>query len=155
MSKEIQHRPECMEIAETENDMNFRPPPHWPTGSAAMVEWLIPGIEWARHLEARLAKYETFAPSPKPGATIVTKHTQFDPDRRPAVAMDEDVIDPRSQPIRIYAGFELVRDWARHLESVREGLQAQLNQYERQEKQRLESELATRESEQRDRSSDH
>lgn len=114
---------------------------------------------WALHVEARLAKYETFAPSPKPGATIVTKHTAFDPDAKPEIMIDLnqfaefEVLEYSNSQAK--AHMQSLYGWASHLESVREGLQAQLNQYERQEKQRLESELATRESEQRDRSSDH
>ncbi len=155
-------------------DINHRP-------SVAMDEQIIDGASesvriyagfelvrnWARYLEARLAKYETFAPSPKPGATIVTKHTAFDPDRRPSAMekLDTASTDERPGSLVLFAsGYSragasenllLVYLWARHLESVREGLQAQLNKYERQEKQRLERELAQREADQRDRSCDH
>lgn len=160
MSGEIQHRPPVLDLDPVSMNDEGR------TGLELSV-MVFQLMTWSYHLEKRLAKYETFAPSPKPGATIVTKHTAFDPDRRPLQMVNLDTASLNEVPnsLEVYAsgytrvgaigGVRALYAWAKHLESVREGLQAQLNKYERQERQRLESELATREAGQRDRSSDH
>lgn len=156
MSKEIIHRPS---VAMDENVIDS-------TSNTIRVHVVFALVrDWARHLEARLAKYETFAPSPMPGATVVTNHTQFDPDRRPKIMALSDISIQKDETRHNFGcgwggmasatHMRCAVDWAHHLEAVREGLQRQLGHFEREQKQRLESELEQREADERDRSDDN
>lgn len=126
----IVRRPKCMNIG-TEGEFN-------PTIHESLDVWC-----WARHLESRLAKYETHHPDPKPGEASVVKHTAYDPDRRPAHMTMLDTANMNEVPNSLAhyaAGYTragaseavlLLYAWTLHLESVREGLQRTINHFER------------------------
>lgn len=121
MSVDIRHRPAKL-------------PEDHPLKINVLKYQLVQWQDWAVYLESRLAKYETFAEGPKPSETVITKHTAFDPDRRPVtmskIDSDNDEIYQWSSEKRRLVIVDLYL-WALHLESVREGLQRQLNHFDR------------------------
>jgi len=92
-------------------------------------------MAWARYIESRLAKYETHHPDPKPGEASIVKHTAYDPDAKPGIMIDLnqfaefEVLEYSLEEAMKH--MESLHNWARHLEYVREGLQSQINHWER------------------------